>query len=319
MHIIEVGDPPQYIQLSETAHCIFYKRNIGCSFDQISEEVYSRTGQLKSPADIEFAYLKIESDIKAIKNKGVQQQKTFWFQRSLISSKIVQLVASRMSHLFKIQTVCLGVILIILSAIITLAKVRNADFLSLSMFNSFIYFLISLLIHEIGHASACKRYEVAPSEIGFGIYFIWPALYCNVNGVWALNKWQRIVVDIGGIYFQLLTACLYLLCYLITQEIALLNAILLIFSSCIFYLNPFLKFDGYWIVSDFLGIINLDRQPSKVLKYYISLLLKKPTKPLPWKKSKQYLLILYSISYLIFWVSLSYSLIFSVLNRILHP
>jgi putative peptide zinc metalloprotease protein len=317
MRIIEVGNPPQHIQLSEIAHCIFDKRNMGYSFQKISEEIYARTGKSKSSTDIERAYLQIVSDIEAIRSKGSYQQKTFWFQRSLIPARIVQLISSRMVSLFDILAMLLGTSLIAFSTFVATTQSRSNGFSSLSVFGGIFCFLVSLLIHEIGHASACKRYGIEPSEIGFGMYFIWPALYCNVSGIWSLNKWQRIVVDLGGIYFQMLTACFYLLCYLMNHESSFLNAFWLIVGSCVFYLNPFLKFDGYWIVSDFLGIPNLDQQPRKVFKHFFSVAFKKSAQPLPWKSPKKYAVIFYSMFYPLFWAFLLFSLLLKIIVSVL--
>jgi putative peptide zinc metalloprotease protein len=135
-----------------------------------------------------------------------------------------------------------------------------------------------LLIHELGHAAASYRFGVKSKEIGFGLYIIFPVLYTDVTEVWRISKIKRVIVNLGGIYFQLLInlGLIYGIYrsfgsfenintfrYLIQINIAtiLINVI------------PFLKFDGYWLYSDIFTIPNLKQQSTtyftKLLKFLI--------------------------------------------------
>ena len=74
-----------------------------------------------------------------------------------------------------------------------------------SPFVAFLYILVSLfvlLVHELGHASAAHRYKVCPKSIGFGWYIFFPVLYTDVTSAWLANRTQRVIIDIGGFYFQ---------------------------------------------------------------------------------------------------------------------
>ena len=122
-------------------------------------------------------------------------------------------------------------------------------------------FLVSALLHELGHAAALARYGVTPGHIGCGFYWFFPVLYTDVNGAWRLPPGSRVVVDCGGIYFQAL------LIVMLTpaagggagmESIGLL--ILYNLYSILHSLNPFFKMDGYWILSDLTRIPNLHRR-----------------------------------------------------------
>jgi putative peptide zinc metalloprotease protein len=117
----------------------------------------------------------------------------------------------------------------------------------------------SILWHELGHATACRRFCAPVGPIGFGLYFIFPAFYTDVSRVWQLTRKQRVVVDLGGIYFQSMALILLYALYLMTSSQICLFAVALVIGSILFSLNPFLRFDGYWMINDLLGVTALDQ------------------------------------------------------------
>jgi putative peptide zinc metalloprotease protein len=123
---------------------------------------------------------------------------------------------------------------------------------------SYLFLLAIAIIHEIGHASASHKYGIKAKEIGFGFYLFFPVLYTNVSEIWLLKKYKRILVNIGGIYFQLIINGLLLFLYKsdisnnLVCSLFVTNSILILYS-----LNPFMRNDGYWIYSDLFDIPNL--------------------------------------------------------------
>jgi putative peptide zinc metalloprotease protein len=115
----------------------------------------------------------------------------------------------------------------------------------------------AIVFHEFGHSSAVSRFGGRPREIGFGLYFIYPALYADVNESWRFRRAQRVAVDLAGLYFQALVMATYAIGYLATGWQPLLYAILLAAVLGLYSLVPFFKFDGYWCLSDALGVPNL--------------------------------------------------------------
>lgn len=121
---------------------------------------------------------------------------------------------------------------------------------------------LSFLFHELGHAAASQRYRVPPAEIGFGLYLIFPVFYCNVTKIWGLPRFQRIVVSLAGPYFHLVAAAIMVPFQLISGSQVLSLVIAANIVSVLLNLNPFFRFDGYWIYSDYFSIPNL-RQRSR--------------------------------------------------------
>ena len=112
-------------------------------------------------------------------------------------------------------------------------------------------------IHELGHASACKYLNINQDGIGVGLYLIFPVLYTNVSNIWNLSRNKRLLVNIAGVYFQFIFLIITIIIFIFTQNNLLKYLIHIININILVTLNPFFRFDGYWIVSDILGVPNL--------------------------------------------------------------
>jgi putative peptide zinc metalloprotease protein len=128
-----------------------------------------------------------------------------------------------------------------------------------------------LLLHEFGHATASMVMGKAPGKIGVGIYFVFPAFFTDLTAIWSLKRHQRIVINLGGIYLQLLINLLMMLILIVFQgSPSLVSFMLRIIGFNIlislYNINPFFKFDGYWIYSDFFKLPNLRQQSNELLR-----------------------------------------------------
>jgi len=132
-----------------------------------------------------------------------------------------------------------------------------------------LYLIIPIkgLFHELGHLSACRRYGSHPGALGIAIYMIFPAFYADVSDAWRLPRRQRLVVDLAGMYFELLTTLVFFGLYWRTGILASLWAIIAIDMSLVSNLNPMFKLDGYWILTDLAGIPNLHTRLGEYLRY----------------------------------------------------
>jgi putative peptide zinc metalloprotease protein len=162
-------------------------------------------------------------------------------------------------------------------------------------------FAVSIFVHEFGHAAASARYGARPSGIGFTAYLIYPALYSDVSAAWQLKRWQRVVVDIGGAFFQLVVGAAYVFLHRFTGGEYFKVAVLMILANCLFSLNPILKFDGYWLVADALGVTNLARQPHRIAAHIWAHVRGRTPPALPWSSFVTGVLTLYSAVALGFW------------------
>jgi putative peptide zinc metalloprotease protein len=132
----------------------------------------------------------------------------------------------------------------------------------------------SAAFHEVGHGTACRYGGVRPGPTGCGIYLVWPAFYTDITNSYRLGRAGRLRTDLGGIYFNGLFVIGLTLLYLGTGFQPLLIAILSTNLEIVQQLLPTLRFDGYYIVADLVGIPDLFRYIGPTLKR--TLLWKKP-------------------------------------------
>lgn len=118
--------------------------------------------------------------------------------------------------------------------------------------------LLGVLIHEVGHVSALNRFGGKSGGIGFGIYFIFPTFFADVSSAWRLSSRQRAVVDVGGLYMQGLYMSVVGIWALVAANPAVPMKVMWMGHFLMLYtLNPSLKFDGYWLISDLTRTSNL--------------------------------------------------------------
>jgi putative peptide zinc metalloprotease protein len=117
--------------------------------------------------------------------------------------------------------------------------------------------------HEFSHGLACKRYGGKVHEIGFLLIYLQPAMYCNVSDAWLFpEKSKRLLVTLAGAWFELTVWALATLFWRVTEPGSLPNYLALIVATTLgikslFNLNPLIKLDGYYLLSDYLEIPNL--------------------------------------------------------------
>ncbi len=164
----------------------------------------------------------------------------------------------------------------------------------------FVFMLASSFFHELGHASACKHFGVRHGGIGFGLYLNFPVLYTDVTEVWKLDRTQRCVVNLAGVYFQSYWLIILLVAFLMTGNDIVRYLILVMNLGFVMTLNPFFKFDGYWLASDLLGVPNLRQRSLELLGYVWKKLWKRPEGKRPYllqiRPLERYGLLVYSVT-----------------------
>jgi putative peptide zinc metalloprotease protein len=129
--------------------------------------------------------------------------------------------------------------------------------------------VIATALHEIGHATAARYGGAKPGVMGAGIYVVWPAFYTDVTDAYRLNRRGRLRTDLGGIYFNALFALGTAGVYFLTGFEPLLIVVLVQHFQIIQQLLPFLRLDGYYILSDLTGVPDLFNRIKPTLKSLI--------------------------------------------------
>ena len=126
-------------------------------------------------------------------------------------------------------------------------------------------------VHEFGHAFVCHQLGAQPHAIGFMLLVLSPAAYCDASDSWMLKKkTDRILIALAGMYFELILAATAVFVWLMTEPgwLHLFCVNLIIVSSVstvMFNANPLLRYDGYYILSDYLEIPNMSKKANEWL------------------------------------------------------
>lgn len=296
-----IGRAGTYMRISPSAQLLLELVRRGQSFRSIAEVICRQSSRQVSADEVAAAYHDLCRRIAAIEEKSATTTHGgFWFRCRLLPAPLVTWLAARLSWAFHPLVAAPLVCAVAIAAGLILRLGGPSD--PGHFWPAYGLFLLSLLFHELGHASACARYGAAPREIGLTAYLIYPAFYSNVSAAWTLRRWQRVLVDLGGVYFQLLFGAACALFYLFLRHECLYLCLTLIAGSCLLSLNPVLKFDGYWLVADLLGVSNLDQQPRRIYEQVLNRLRGRAVQPLPWPPGVTCLLALYAVVSTCFWL-----------------
>ena len=126
--------------------------------------------------------------------------------------------------------------------------------------------VISAAFHECGHATGCRYGGARPGRIGVGIYLVWPAFFTNVTDSYRLSRGGRLRTDLGGLYFNLVFMLALAGLYAVTSAQVLLLVIAITHLEMLEQLLPFVRFDGYFILSDLVGVPDLFARIAPILR-----------------------------------------------------
>ena len=128
------------------------------------------------------------------------------------------------------------------------------------------------ILHEFGHGLSCKVYGGECHEMGVMLLCFSPCLYCDVSDSWTLkNKWKRIMIGAAGMYIEMIISGVAIYIWYFTKTGLMHHLCLNIFfvttiTTVIFNANPLMRFDGYYMLSDFLEIPNMRPKADKLMR-----------------------------------------------------
>ncbi len=122
---------------------------------------------------------------------------------------------------------------------------------------------LAKVLHELGHGFACKHNGGECHEIGVAFLVFSPALYCDVSDSWTLpSRSRRMAVGAAGMYVELLISAAAFWLWWFSRPGPFNHLCLNVFfvtslTTILFNLNPLLRYDGYYLLCDWLEIPNL--------------------------------------------------------------
>ncbi len=119
------------------------------------------------------------------------------------------------------------------------------------------------LCHEFGHAFMAKRAGCRVQSMGVAFMVLLPMFYTDVSDAWRVNdRRARLLIGAGGVLAELLLACIALLVWSLLPDGPARTAAFMLASATwittlVVNLNPFMRFDGYFLLSDLWEVDNL--------------------------------------------------------------
>ena len=171
---------------------------------------------------------------------------------------------------------------------------RNSSDFILNRVNSFsamdvvwiaVTWLILKLVHELAHSLVCKRYGGRVNACGLMLLLLIPLPFVDVTSAWRFgNKWKRILTSAAGMMSEIFIAAIAC-CVWVASEPGPLQyhagtvIITATLHTLLFNINPLMRFDGYYMLADFLEIPNLAGNGRQWLKGFFKWVYfaKKPT------------------------------------------
>jgi putative peptide zinc metalloprotease protein len=123
-------------------------------------------------------------------------------------------------------------------------------------------------LHEFAHGLTCKHFGGHVREIGFMFIYFQPALYCNVSDAWLFpKKAHRMWVTFAGAFFEISLWAIATIIWRLTDPGTSVNHFALVVTvtsafKIFFNMNPLIKLDGYYLLSDWVDIPNLRQKAS---------------------------------------------------------
>ena len=119
------------------------------------------------------------------------------------------------------------------------------------------------VIHEFGHAYACKAYGGHVPEMGAFFVLFTPLAYVDASDSWSFTRMRRrAVVTLAGVYVESIIGAVAMIVWALTEPgtlntLAYQIVFLATITTALFNLNPLLRYDAYYLVSDLTGVPNL--------------------------------------------------------------
>lgn len=156
---------------------------------------------------------------------------------------------------------------------------------------SWISLIVLKIFHEFGHAYACRIFGGPVPEMGVTFVIFTPCAYVDASSSWSFpRKWQRLAVNFGGMYVEVFLSAVALIVWTATPpgpvSAALASVVVLSSVTTIaFNVNPLMRFDGYYAMSDWVEVPNLaSRARESVQRLFTRLTLGRdaaPPAPIP--------------------------------------
>lgn len=135
--------------------------------------------------------------------------------------------------------------------------------------------IFSKFLHEMGHALVATHLGLRVSHMGIAFMVLWPMLYTDTSESWRLpSPHQRLAISVAGVASEIALAGIATLLWGLLEDGALRQAMLYLATtgwilSLALNISPFMRFDGYFVLSDLLDFPNLHERAGAVARAWL--------------------------------------------------
>lgn len=270
----------QQVQLSQLLHLVAEECDGRSSYDEIAQRVsdsYGKTVSVDNVRTLVHEKLRPLGVLAAADGTSPDVEQVdpllgLKLRRQLLGPRTVNAVAKLASPIFW-PPVVLAVLAALAAADYWLFFVHGlGQGLRATAQNPAVFLLVigvivvSAALHELGHAAACAYGGAKPGGMGMGLYIVWPAFYTDVTDAYQLDRRGRLRTDLGGVYVNAIIVIAAGALHAVTQYEPLVLVMFLLQVQVLQQLLPFLRLDGYYVVSDLVGVPDLFRRIGPVLR-----------------------------------------------------
>jgi putative peptide zinc metalloprotease protein len=287
--VIRRGDG-QMIQIPELLYVVAEETNGQRGYDEIAERVGERVGRKLSGENVQFLAdeklrplgVLAQADGSNPQFKKADPLLALRFRVSVVPEWVVNTITTVFRPLFY-PPVVVAVLAGLVALDVWLFGIHGVGQSARELIYQPAYMLLvlglviaSAAFHECGHATACRYGGAKPGVMGAGLYVVWPAFYTDVTDAYRLGKGARLRTDLGGVYFNVIFSLATAAVYFATGFEVLLVVILLQHLEMLHQFLPFLRMDGYYIISDLTGVPDMFQRIRPTLASL-----------LPWRKADE--------------------------------
>lgn len=134
---------------------------------------------------------------------------------------------------------------------------------------------IAKVLHEMGHALTARRFGCRVPSMGVAFLVLAPVLYTDTNDAWKLPaRRSRLLIAAAGMLAELLLAVWATLLWCVMPDGPWRAGVFLLASTTwvatlVVNASPFMRFDGYFLLSDWLGMPNLHQRAFDLARWHL--------------------------------------------------
>jgi putative peptide zinc metalloprotease protein len=155
----------------------------------------------------------------------------------------------------------------------------STTFMYLFSKEGILFYFLSLIfvksMHELGHAFTAKRYGCKVPTMGVALLVLFPVMYTDTTNSYALkSKYKRLRIVLAGMKVELYLAMIATFLWSFLPDGSLRSVVFIIattswITSLLVNISPFLRFDGYYALSDWSNTKNLQPRSFATTKWFL--------------------------------------------------